>query len=115
MKINRTPGKKRRSARLRKKLHIDEFQEFGFSYEAVLDESLTQEQIEIVVDAFLDEVIEPRQLGLGGWLDGGYVQGMERPSATDDDRAAVRVWLESRREVISVRVSPLTDCWYPPE
>jgi len=115
MQINHIPGKKRRSARLRKKLHIDEFKEFGFSYEVQLDKSFTPEQIEIAVDAFLDEVIEPRQLGLGGWLDGGYIQGMGRPSTSDEDREAVRIWLESRQEVLSVQVAPLTDCWYPPK
>jgi uncharacterized protein YggL (DUF469 family) len=108
------PSNKRRSARLRKKLHIGEFQEFGFEFEADIDESFSPEQIAIACDAFLDEIVEPRGLGMGGWLNGAYFQSMEHGSATDDDREAVRIWLEARPEVKAVRVGPLSDGWYPP-
>ena len=108
------PSKKRRSARLRKKLHIGEFKEFGFEFEADLDESFSPEQIGIACDAFLDEVVEPRGLGMGGYLNGAYFQSMAYASATDADREAVRKWLEARPEVKAVRVAPLSDAWYPP-
>lgn len=109
------PRNKRRSARLRKKLHIGEFQEFGFSFEAVLDESYSSEQIEQACDALLGEIVEPRGLGMGGWLSSAYFQKMGRGSATDEDREALRAWLEARPEIRSVCIGPLTDGWYPPE
>lgn len=109
------PGKKRRSARLRKKLHIGEFQEFGFAFEADIHESFTEQQVEDATFSLLEEVIEPRGLGMGGWLSGAYIQSMDQPSTTDEDRDAVRIWLEARPEVKAVRVGPLTDAWYPPE
>lgn len=108
------PSNKRRSARLRKKLHIGEFQQMGFEFEATINESFSSEQIERAVDAFLVELVEPRNLGMGGWLNGAYFQKMGGTSATEEDREAVRAWLEARPEVAAVRVSPLSDAWYPP-
>lgn len=106
------PSNKRRSARLRKKLHIGEFQEMGFEFEATINESFSSEQIELAVDAFLAELVEPRNLGMGGWLNGAYLQKMDGTSATEEDREAVRGWLEARPEVAAVRVSPLFDAHY---
>lgn len=108
----RLPSNKRRSARLRKKLHIGEFQEMMFSFEATLNESFSSEQIELAVDAFLAELVEPRGLGMGGWLNGAFFQKMEGTSATEEDREAVKAWLEARPEVSDVRVDPLFDAHY---
>ncbi len=109
---DKKPSNRRRSTRLRKKLRIGEFQEFGFAFEADLDESFSPDAIEKAVHAFLEECVEPRNLGLGGWLGSGYLQSMSRHSATDEDREAVRAWLVKRPEVKAVRVTPLSDCWY---
>jgi uncharacterized protein YggL (DUF469 family) len=79
-----------------------------------LDESFSPLQIEHATDALLYEVVEVRGLGMGGWLSGGYIQAMDRPSATNEDREAMRAWLEARPEVKSVRIGPLVDAWYPP-
>ena len=46
-------GNKSRSRRLRKKLHIGEFQELGFSFETVLARALDAEAKEACMDAFL--------------------------------------------------------------
>ena len=47
-----------RSRRLRKKMHIDEFQELGFSVAWRFPEGTSEEQIDKTVDAFIDDVID---------------------------------------------------------
>lgn len=55
-----------RSRRLRKKLRVDEFQELGFDVSWRFADSVSEEQIDPLVDRFIDEVIEPRGLGFHG-------------------------------------------------
>ena len=55
---------KNRSRRLRKKMHIEEFQEVGFSVAWRFPEGTSVEQIDQDVDAFINEVIEPNKLAL---------------------------------------------------
>ncbi len=104
---------KQRSRRLRKKLHVGEFQEIGFQVLISLTPELTEEAGEAFVDALLDEVIEPRDLAYGGWSNGGYVCGFDKPSATESDREAIRNWLAGREEVTAASIGELEDAWYP--
>jgi len=101
-----------RSRRLRKKLHLDEFQELGFDVEAELKEPLVGTAEEELLIAFIEGVIEPRGLIYGGGVVCGYVCKAGGGSATDDDRAAVRDWLQARSEFASVTVRELSDAWY---
>lgn len=103
---------KRRSKRLRKKLHIDEFQEMGFPYATTLKSELSEEASCELLDAFLTEVIESRDLALGGGLTSGYIARAGRGSVSNDDRIAVEAWLCSRSEFESVEVGQLQDAWY---
>lgn len=57
---------KNRSRRLRKKMHIDEFQELGFSVAWRFPEGTSEEQIDKTVDDFINEVIEPNKLAFDG-------------------------------------------------
>ncbi|MGE5492158.1 MAG: YggL family protein [Actinomycetota bacterium] len=101
-----------RSRRLRKKLHLDEFQELGFDVEAVLKEPLVGNAEEALLIAFIEGVIEPRGLIYGGGLSCGYVCRAGGSSATDEDRAAVRDWFQARGEFAAVTVQELSDAWY---
>lgn len=103
---------KRRSKRLCKKLHIGEFREMGFSYETTLKNILSDEASCDLMDAFLSEAIDSRDLALGGWLTSGYIARSGRGSVNDDDRIAVEAWLRSRSEFASVQVGQLQDVWY---
>lgn len=103
---------KRRSMRLRKKLRVDEFQEHGFQWLATLKEPLSAEDEETFINAFLAQVIEPRGLAFGGWVSGGYVCTAVRGSATEDDRAAVTAWLQSRTDIAKFQVSEMNDAWF---
>ncbi len=57
---------KNRSRRLRKKMHIDEFRELGFSVAWRFPEGTSEEQIDKTVDDFINEVIEPNKLAFDG-------------------------------------------------
>lgn len=57
---------KNRSRRLRKKMHIDEFQELGFSVAWRFPEGTTEEQIDQTVNDLIEEVIEPNKLAFDG-------------------------------------------------
>lgn len=100
---------KQRSRRQRKKLHVGEFQEFGFAFKAQLKADAREE---VFVDALLEEVIEPKGLEFGGWATGGFITKSVRGSVTEEDRTAVSDWLRARSDVASARVSALVDAWY---
>ncbi len=50
-----------RSRRLRKKLHIDGFQELDFSVAWNFAEATSEQQIDKTVDNFINEVIAPNE------------------------------------------------------
>ena len=104
-----------RSRRLRKKLHIGEFQQFGFHVEFKLSDELTSDQEVEFWDAFIIDAIEGNQLTFGGGEGGGFVVPEGRSSGTDVHREVVQAWLLARSEVSSVMVGPLVDAWYPPD
>lgn len=108
------PPHKRRSRRLRKKLHVDEFQEWGFEFAADLIAPMSPEDQESLCDLFLFEVVAARKLALGGWITGGFVAADGRASTSDEDRASVQQWLSARPEIKAVQVGPLVDAWYFP-
>lgn len=102
---------KHHSRRLRKKLRLGEFQEWGFRFEADLRARSPDEEIALV-DSLLAEVVEPRRLALGGWITRGFIVPFGRGSVTDDDRQAVQRWLQARPEIKTARVGPLIDAWH---
>jgi len=103
---------KSRSPRLRKKLHLGEFQELGFDIETELKAPLVGDAEEALLIAFIEGIIEPRGLIFGGGVSCGYVCKAGGGSATEEDRNAVQEWLEARSEFTSVKVHGLTDAWY---
>lgn len=105
-------AKSSRSRRLRKKLHLDEFQELGFDVETELKQALTGNAEEELLIAFIEGVIEPRGLIYGGGVECGFVCKSGGGSATNEDRAAVQEWLAARAEFAAVTVRELSDAWY---
>lgn len=101
-----------RSRRLRKKLRVGEFQEFGFEVTIGLVEPMTDEQEDEFIDDLLLQMIEPRSLGYAGWVHGGFIAPMDRGTATEKDREEVGAWFKARSEVTSVEIGPLRDAWY---
>lgn len=109
-----TPSKKSRNARQRKKLHVGEFQEFGFEYKAELTKELNSDEEANLIHALLEEVIEVRDLALSGWLTSGFICKFGPGSTTDADREALKAWLTARSEFKDVQVGALKDAWYSP-
>lgn len=107
-----------RSRRLRKKLHVEEFQQFGFEVVFKVDETRSIADADQVFDRFVVEAIEGNALVCGG---GGRYElsffvtpAVYRNSASEADRANVVAWLEGARAagVHGEAVGPLVDAWY---
>lgn len=103
-----------RSRRLRKKLRVDEFQEFGFDINWSFDESVSEEQIDTLVDEFINEVIEPRQLGFHGgghkeWE--GIIATQAIGKCSEEDRAAAGDFWKDKA-VSNVTIGELYDIWW---
>jgi len=101
-----------RSRRLTKKLKLGEFKEFGFPFSAELTKAIDMQAQEDLIIALLEEVIEPRKLALGGWIDGGFVTKNKTGSTTEDDQKAVGDWLKANKALKNVEVGELVDAWY---
>jgi len=103
-----------RSRRLRKKLHLDEFQEFGFSVSWSFPAGTDTATIDTTVDAFINEVIEPQGLAYDG---SGYLQWegliclQKTGKCTEEHREAVRQWL-TQKGLENIQVTELFDVWW---
>lgn len=103
-----------RSRRLRKKMHIDEFQELGFSIGFAFPEGSNEETIDSTLDALIEEVIDPNGLAFDG---SGYLQWegliclQQTGKCTDEHREIVRKWL-SDRKLNNIQVTELFDVWW---
>lgn len=102
---------KRHNHRQRKKLHIGEYKELGFTLEITLAEGVSAAQEDILVHDFFSEVIEKRHLMYGGVLPFGFVCRDSRGDASEEDRQAVQAWLSQRAEVSAISVGELADAW----
>lgn len=103
-----------RSRRLRKKLHIDEFQEFGFTVSFNFKEGTTVDAIDETLDDFIKEAIEPNGLAFdgGGYLNWeGIICLQKIGKCTEEHREIVIKWLE-QRGLVDVKASELFDVWW---
>ena len=106
------PGlSKRRSRRMRKKLHIAEFQRLAFDYSLVWAEIPDATQQEAFIERFLEEIIVKRNLRLGGGCTEGAIVGTVQ-NPTELDQEAVRSWCSIWPVVTKVNIGPLVDEWY---
>lgn len=107
---------KNRSKRLRKKLHVGEFQEFGFSVSFNLSENLDREALNSFTDQFLAQAIENNGLLFGGGIGNGFVTALNRQgkgsSASEEHRILVRNWLAAHPLVTEVQIGELLDAWW---
>jgi len=103
---------KNRSPRLSKKLKLGEFKEFGFPFSAELTKEIDMQAQEDLIIALLEEVIEPRKLAIGGWIDGGFVTTSNNGSTTEEDQKAVGDWLKANKALKNAEVGKLVDAWY---
>ncbi|MBO3275508.1 50S ribosome-binding protein YggL [Pseudomonas schmalbachii] len=106
---------KPRKRRLRKKLRLAEFQEFGFSFE------LTYDSAAIDLDDALDKLID--FVEAQGWAFGGggnpdetevtgYLCQAGVGTLTEEDREKTREWMEAQPWCKGFEIGPLSDCWH---
>jgi uncharacterized protein YggL (DUF469 family) len=101
--------------RLRKKLRLGEFREFGFEISFRLSDDLDQPGLDGFWDSFIGEAIEARGLMCGGACGCAwdvFVTRTGRHSATEEDRRGLTGWLERHPNVSDVRIGPLIDAWH---
>lgn len=106
---------KSRSRRLRKKLHLGEFTEYGFNVNFELNKPIRDEEIEVFLDLFLDEAIEKNGLIYGGGFGvtfDGFVILEKNGSATEEHRQLINSWLESKKEIKKFQVGELVNAWH---
>jgi uncharacterized protein YggL (DUF469 family) len=107
--------KNEKKRRLRKKLYLGEFAVLGFEISCALNLDT-----EDAYDSWLDqliEFIERRDLCMGGSGDAksfsAFICSAYRyKSAIDDDREAVKNWLESSGGASNVVIGELIDAYY---
>ena len=100
--------------RIRKKLHLKEFQELGFNLEFDYVEVENEELFVAFLDSFLKEAIEGNGLecGGGGHLHHDYFVVKYRGSVSEEQRDAVKKWLEEHSAVKNIVLGELRDAWY---
>lgn len=101
--------------RIRKKLHRGEFKEMGFCVSFRVQESMTDEELDLFLDKFLSEAIEAQGMEFGGsgykdWQ--GFVSLSGRGSVTEEQLNSVEAWLAAHPSVEEHKVSALVDSWY---
>jgi uncharacterized protein len=102
--------------RQRKKLHLGEFQEFGFEASASFAQELEIDRRAALLDAFL-EFIEAHGLlaavSTNDAFDAYLISGAPHGSTTEADREIVQTWLAGRPDLTGIHVGELSDAWYP--
>lgn len=101
--------------RLRKKLRLGEFREFGFEVGFRLSDELDQAGLDRFWEFFIAEAIEVRGLmcgGASGRVWDVFVTRAGRGSATEQDRRDITGWLDRYPDVSEVRIGPLIDAWH---
>ncbi len=105
---------KKRKARLRKKLRVDEYQELGFDIAWKFADDASNESIDAFLNKFFCEAIEPNDLGFGGEGDTlwhGLICMQKLGKCTEEHRTLVEKWLTDNGAT-AVAVSELYDVWW---
>jgi len=102
--------------RLRKKLHVGEFQVFGFEVSANFKSNLTEAESDKFYDEFIAE-IEANKLLFGGGggpesMQGFVTAAKNHQSPTVAQREKIKNWLENHRGIADCKVGNFKDAWY---
>lgn len=100
--------------RLRKKKHLGEFKEEGFTILAKVHSVETDEELNKFLDGFID-FVESRGCGIGGVVGSdikAFYSKLGRGTCTEEDREAINKYLTDHPLVTWFRVGKLVDAWY---
>lgn len=104
--------RRRRSRRLRKKLHLGEFQEFGLQIQLQFK---TGYQTEAIWHEWISW-LESQHLSFGGGGSdrhlAGFVTQNGHGSLTEQHRSQIQLWLSQQPWLQHAQVSELIDAWY---
>ncbi len=107
--------------RLRKKKHLGEFRQYGFSLDCRLRPGTSGSVFGQFIDDFISQSIEAHGSVFGGggspgrgWS-GFICRGHRYDSTTEADKTAVENWLRGRSEVEFFRLSDFIDAWHGPD
>ena len=104
--------------RLRKKLRVGEFREYGFELSYELRPDVTEGEADAFLDAFIEQV-EANGLVCGGGGAGESWSFLVTPDGrgrTDEkDRASLGSWLQSEADVVSYNIGGFLDLWHGPD
>lgn len=117
MVFNPSVLNKKRSRRLRKKLHVGEFQELGFTLTFTID--LQQKSFDDSLDGWIDYVESQGWCFYGGGdVTSNEIEGFlcqyDGGSLTESDRELVACQRATQPWVTAHRLAPLSDLWYGP-
>lgn len=102
--------------RLRKKYRVGEFRELCFEFSFDYKGDVTAPECETFLHAFVCDCIEANGLNCeGNMTDEGcniIAKAIDPTKTTEEQRTAVKTWLESREDVVINSFSELTDAWY---
>lgn len=104
--------------RLRKKLHREEYAEYGISLRASFIPQVNSTEFNQFIDEFIEHAIEANGLSFGGgghpstgWK--GVIQPRSEESMISEvDLELILTWLRDRAEVGSFELSDSFDLWY---
>lgn len=99
---------------LRKKKHLKEFTELGFTLAYTLDNKLKEKPVKKLNDEILEKIIEANNLYFGGIMHyetEGFVTA-NRGSVTENQRAKVAELIVSLEYSSHYYISPLKNAWY---
>lgn len=104
----------KRNRRLRKKLHLGEFQELGFTVKFSFPEGTSRDDVNKVIDQFLDDVIAPNGLafegyGLLNWE--GVICLREVGHCTIEHQTLIKNALE-KANLENIQISDIFDIWW---
>ena len=101
---------KHRNSRLRKKLHLDEFVEYGFEVKYGCPKESEMDFLVILSK----EVLTPRNM-VFGYEDAGqvFISGLFG-SLSEEDHNIMKTWIGSQSFLSSSDIGPLVDAWHPP-
>lgn len=102
--------------RLRKKYHLHEYQELCFDINFKYKGITLSPEGDLFWDEFILECIEGNGLNCcGGMADDGWAftaHSVDKSKSIENQREAVRSWLESRPDVEQVSCGDFKDAWY---
>lgn len=104
-----------KSRRLRKKLYLDEFAMLGFKFSCTLDVK-TADEFDSLLNQLVD-YIESQELSIEGGGDATLFDALiysntRYTSATNEDIASIKTWLEKNEAITNITVSELVDANY---